>query len=194
MNHDSHSHPHPHDPETPVDAGSQALAEALRSSFKVVQFVMFVLVILFLLSGIFKVDPQQRAIILRFGKPVGEGQKALLGPGLHFGFPAPIDEVRKVTISGVQQVESTIGWWAETPEMRLVGNEGPVQGNSLNPAVDGYVLTADTNIVHVRATLLYHIDDPIRYVFGFANASNVIQHALDNALVYTAARFRVDDL
>ena len=42
---------------------------------------MVLLVLLFLASGFFTVGPQERAIILRFGKPVGEGEKALLGPG-----------------------------------------------------------------------------------------------------------------
>ena len=67
-------------------------------------------------------------------------------------------------------------------------------GASLNPAIDGYVLTADRNIVHTRATLSYHIDDPIRYVFDFAAASNTVQNALNNALLFTAAKFNVDDI
>src|SRR6266496_3554567 len=78
--------------ETPVDAGSQALSEALRSSFAVVKFLMVVLLFVFLLSGFFTVGPQERAIILRLGKPVGQGEKALLGPGLHLSFPYPIDD------------------------------------------------------------------------------------------------------
>ena len=36
----------------------------------------------FLGSGFFQVGPQEKAIILRFGKPVGEGQKALLTAGI----------------------------------------------------------------------------------------------------------------
>ena len=67
--------------DTPLDAGSQALSEALRSSFAIIRFVMIVLVVVFFASGFFTVGPAQRAIILRFGKPVGEGEKALLGPG-----------------------------------------------------------------------------------------------------------------
>ena len=59
-------------PETPVDAGSQALAEALRSSFAIVKVVMVLLVLLFLASGFFTVGPQERGILLRFGRPVGE--------------------------------------------------------------------------------------------------------------------------
>ncbi len=68
-------------PDTPIDAGSQALSEALRSSFGIVKFVMLILVCLFLGSGFFTVGPQERAIIIRMGKPVGTGEKALLGPG-----------------------------------------------------------------------------------------------------------------
>jgi modulator of FtsH protease HflK len=192
-------HPHPHNeptppaPENPMDAGSQALAEALRSSFAIVKFLMVALVLIFLASGFFQVGPQEKAIILRFGKPVGEGTQALLGPGLHFGFPPPIDEVEKIPITEIQQIRSTVGWYATTDVQEAAGTEPP-PGATLNPAVDGYALTADHNIVHTRATLSYRIEDPIRFVFGFVNASNVIQNALNNSLISTAAQFKVDDI
>jgi membrane protease subunit HflK len=185
--------PPPPAPVTPEDAGSQALAEALRSSFSIIKFVMVFLVLLFLGSGFFTVGPQQRAIILRLGRPVGEGEKALLGPGLHWAFPYPIDEVKKIAITEIQRISSTVGWYATTTVQELAGTEPP-PGASLKPGVDGYVLTADGNIVHTRAALYYRISDPIGFVFDFANTTNMIQHALDNALVCSAARFRVDDI
>ncbi len=185
--------PPPARPTNGLDAGSQALAEALRSSFAIIKFVMIALVAVFLISGFFTVGPQEKAILLRFGRPVGEGEKALLGAGAHWAFPYPIDEVVRVPITELQQVRSSVGWFAQTPEQETLGQEPPA-GPSLNPAIDSYVLTADGNIVHARATLTYRIQDPIRYVFNFANASNLIQSALDNALLATAARFSVDDL
>jgi membrane protease subunit HflK len=197
MNDRPHSHDEPPEPtpppETPMDAGSQALAEALRSSFAIIKVVMVLLVLLFLASGFFTVGPQQRAILLRFGRPVGEGEKALLGPGLHWSLPYPIDESILVSISGLQQIKSTVGWYAMTAEQELSGVEPPV-GGPLNPVVDGYAITADSNIIHSRATLTYRIKDPIRYVFSFVNASNAVQNTLDNALLYAASRFRVDDI
>jgi membrane protease subunit HflK len=180
-------------PETNVDAGSQALAEALRSSFTIVKVVMVLLVLVFLASGLFTVGPEQRAIILRFGKAQGEGEKALLLPGLHWSFPYPIDEHIKVSIGGLQQVSSMVGWYAVTPEQMLAGIEPPA-GPMLNPIADGYVMTADANIMHSRATLTYRINDPIRYVFSFVNASNTVQSLLDNALLHAAACFKVDDI
>src|SRR5271154_1011761 len=170
---DEHKH-HDHAPENaaPVaadDAGSQALAEALSSSFAIVKIVMMLMVVAFFCSGFFTVQPQEKAVILRFGKPVGEGQNALLTAGLHWSLPYPIDEVVRIPITEIQKVTSDNGWYLTTPEAELSGEEMPA-GPSLNPAVDGYVITADRNIVHSRATLSYHIEDPIKYVFNFAAA------------------------
>jgi membrane protease subunit HflK len=180
-------------PDRPIDSGSQALSEALKSSFFVVKIVMGLLVIVFIGSGFFTVGPNERAIILRLGKPVGTGEQALLGPGPHLALPYPIGEYKKVSITGIQRVTSRAGWYAVTPEQELAGFEPPAGGN-LNPAVDGYALTADGNIVHTRATLTYTIKDPIRYVFNFVDASNAVMNALDDAVLYTAAHFKVDDI
>lgn len=191
---DHHDHSHhdhatpakspPPDPAMSEDTGSQALSEALRSSFGIVKVLMVVLVVVFLGSGFFKVEPQERAVILRFGKTVGEGNKALLGPGLHCSFPYPIDQVVRIKFSEIQKVTSTVGWYFRDDSA----------GSPLNPAVDGYTITSDGNIVHTRATLYYRIVDPIRFEFDFLNASNTVQNALDNALIYASTHFTVDDI
>lgn len=204
--HDHSGHPHAHGasraptlepprppaPVGPEDAGSQALSEALRSSFFIVKILMVVMVFCFLGAGLFTVGPQEKAVILRFGRPVGEANQALLGAGLHWAYPYPIDEVVRIPITEIQTVKSSVGWFYLTPEMALADVEPPA-GPSLNPAVDGYTITGDQNIIHVRATLYYRISDPIRHVFSFVNASNAVQDALDNALVYVSARYKVDD-
>jgi modulator of FtsH protease HflK len=187
----------------PVDSSSQALAEALRGSFAIVKFAMVVLLGVFLFSGFFTVGPQERAVILRFGRPVGVGDRALLGPGGHWAWPYPIDEVVKVPITEYQKITTTIGWYAITPEQEASGEEPP-QTATLYPGVDGYVITADGNIVHSRATVRYRITDPIQCIFGFVDStnggfsltavSNAVLNAANNALVYSAARFTVDDL
>ena len=93
--HDHYDHDHPHSPEM-QDAGSQALAEALRSSFVIVKIAMAALIVMVVCAGFFTVGPQEKAIILRFGKPQGEGQKMLLSAGWHWSLPYPIDEVIRI--------------------------------------------------------------------------------------------------
>jgi membrane protease subunit HflK len=197
-------HDHSLPPPETQDAGSQALAEALRSSFIIVKIAMVALVLIIFGAGFFTVGPQEKAVILRFGKPQGEGQKMLLSSGkLYWSFPYPIDEVVRIPITEIQKVTSTVGWYATTPEMELAGTEPPA-GPSLNPAIDGYVVTADRNIIHTRVTVSYHIDDPRTAIFNFtsgtnhnfnlAGISNAVLNAANNAIIFTAARFNVDDI
>jgi membrane protease subunit HflK len=204
---DAHEHNKPDPSPESQDASSQALAEAFQSSFRVVQVVMILMVVAFFASGFFTVGPGETAVKLRIGKIVGEGDTALLGSGLHWSFPYPVDEVVKIPISAIQKVTSNNGWYFTTHEQEVLEASGVdigMGGPSLNPASDGYVLTADTNIIHLRATLSYHVKDPQVAIFGFAGetnfayglagVSNAVLNALDNSLLYTAARFNVDDI
>jgi membrane protease subunit HflK len=180
-------------PPAPLDedAGSQALADALRSSFFIVKIIMVVLVVAFLGSGFFTVGPQQKAIILRLGRPVGVGEKALLNPGFHWAFPKPIDEIRRIPFTSLQTAESSVGWYL-TPEERAHDAAPPPPQNSLNPASTTYALTADTNIVHVMGILHYRITDPVAFNFDFVDARIFITNALNNALLFATTEYPVD--
>jgi modulator of FtsH protease HflK len=181
-------------PETPDDAGSRALADALSSSFAIIRVIMVVLVLLFLFSGFFTVGTQEKAVILRFGKPAGAGENALLGPGPHWAFPAPIDEVVRIPVGQIQRVDSTVGWYATSAAREATGDLPPPAAG-LDPNTEGYLLTGDENIVHVRGSLLYRINEPgLNYAFNFAASSNLVQNTFNNALLYAAAGFKVDDL
>lgn len=184
--HDEHGHTQDAPLSPPLDdAGSQALSEALRSSFGIVKIIMVVLVIVFIGSGIFTVPPNQKTVVLRFGKPSGREQ--LLGPGLHWSWPYPIDEKVFIPISEIQTVASSVGWYFINAD----GTESQ-SGVSLNPAADGYTMTADGNIIHARVTLDYRITDPINYILNFQNAKAIVTNALDNALISASTQFNVD--
>jgi membrane protease subunit HflK len=195
-------------PET-RDAGSQALAEALRSSFTIVKIAMGALIAIILAAGFFTVNPGEKAVIFRFGKPRGEAQNMLLSSGrFYWSFPYPIDEVVRIPISEIQKVTSSAGWYPMTHQEEVAYEtydiEPAAAGTSLNPANESYVISADRNIIHTRATVSYHIDDPLKAIFNFASGtnhqfnlagiSNAVQNATDYALVTTAARFNVDDI
>ena len=94
----------------------------------------------------------------------------------------------KIPISEIQNVTSTAGWYFMNPD----GTESYVSP-SLNPAIDGYTMTGDGNIIHARVILDYRIVDPIRYVLNFENAKEIVTNALDNALLDASAQFTVDN-
>lgn len=180
-------------PEAPMeDAGTQALSDALASSFRFIRALMIILVVVFLVSGIFTVNPNEMAVLLRLGKPVGSGSDAILRPGLHWSFPSPIDEIVRIPVGESRTVEATNCWYQVTPEMEISG-QLPPSLSTLQPGVDGYALTSDGNIIHARATAKYRIADPLRYAFGFRGATNVLENALNNAVLYAAARHTAEE-
>ncbi|MGE3309961.1 MAG: protease modulator HflK [Limisphaerales bacterium] len=169
-----------------------ALAEALQSSFVIVRVLLAGLVIYFLASGVFTVTSQERAIVLRFGKPVRTAGQVEVEPGLHWAFPYPIDEVIKMPVAQLQNVQSSVGWYAVTPEQELAGIV-PDAGNSLSPATEGYAITADGNIIHARALVRYRITEPLKFFLNHRDGASAMTNVLDNALTFAAARYRVDD-
>jgi regulator of protease activity HflC (stomatin/prohibitin superfamily) len=180
-------------PEPLEDAGTQALSDALGSSFRIIKTLMILLVVAFLSSGVFTVDQNEVALVLRFGRPVGMGAEQLLKPGLHWAFPYPIDEVVRIPIGQSHTVTSTACWYGKDfePAPGAPLSEGLPY---LRPGVDGHTLTSDGNIIHARATLKYRIrpTSAVQYVFGFANVTNVIEHVLDNALIYASTQFQAE--
>ena len=115
----------------------------------------------------------------------------MLGPGLHWAFPEPIERIEKISISEIQKVSSTVGN-SLTPTDEAMGRKLQPAGQ-LNPAADGYVVMADQNLMHARITLGYRITDPLAYTFNFVDASNAVLTALNNSLVYAAAQTTSDE-
>ena len=180
-------------PVRPVeDSTTMALADALSSSFKIIQGLMIGLVVIFLGSGFFTVEPNEVAVKLRFGKPVGTGEDRILQQGLHWSPPSPIGEIVKIPIGETRSVIATNCWYAVTPEMEISG-QLPYATSSLRPGVDGYAITSDENIIHARADAKYLISDPVAFKFDFLDVEDLLRNALNNALLFAAAQTTADD-
>jgi membrane protease subunit HflK len=170
------------------DASSQALSEALGSSLVLIRLLGALLLAAFVFSCVFTVKPNEVAVVLRFGKPVGEGRDILRTNGLHFALPYPIDEIVRIGVGDSKIVRATKAWYAVDPAAEAAGMTAAPVSTTLNPASEGYVLTGDGNILHVRATLRYRISDPVAYTFNFA------ENCLNNAIYWSAARTKADSI
>lgn len=162
-----------------LDAAAKSLSEALRISFVILKVIMLVLIIIFLASGFRTVGSDEQAIVLRFGKIRGVGEERLLGPGLHWVFPYPVDEIVKIPVQKKVNLPIDTFWYSQS-SAEILG-EGPKRRDrvpeKLNPVRDGYCITrsekqdvaltgstgSDYNIVHCKWQLTYKIDDPERF-------------------------------
>lgn len=148
-----HEHKHGHEHVTPsdvetvesreLDAAGKSLSDALRISFAILKVIMIVLVVAFLVSGFKTVEPGERALVLRFGAIRGVGEERVLGPGWHWVFPYPVDELVKIPVEAQIRLPVTSFWYRQTRN-DIIG-EGPKPRNlvpeKLNPLTEGYCLT-----------------------------------------------------
>jgi len=193
------------DEPTPVrsratDPGLASLQEAFGTAFGLLKVVMVVILAAYLLSGIFRVGDDERAILLRFGKFVPyadeDGRRLVVRRGgLHWAFPYPIDERVLARTDLERSVAIRTYWYHEA---------GPGEPpDHLDPAVDGHAITGDLNLVHYKWTVRYVVRDFAAFFASFrgagakggsADADRLIENLVSNAIVRVTARTRVDDL
>jgi membrane protease subunit HflK len=152
-----HTHPHDHEhenamsPDSPqsqpggekLDAAGQSLSDALRISFAILKVIMIVLVVGFLASGFRTVGPDERALVLQFGRIRGVGDKAIIGPGAHWVFPYPIQELVRIPVEKNINLAINTFWYKETREDILGAGPKPRRfvPETLDPLTEGYCVT-----------------------------------------------------
>lgn len=114
-------------------------------------------------AGIYKVQPDEQGIVLRFGRWVDTKE-----PGLHYHFPYPIETVLLPKVTQVNQLQLGDGNIRPTTE-----NAG---------ARDKQMLTGDENIVEADCTVFWRIKDPRQYLFKISNPAHSVKIAAESAL------------
>lgn len=159
-----------------LDPAQESLASALKLTFHIVQFVMVLLGVAFLLSGVQTVGESERGMKLVFGAVSAKEVQ----PGFRWNWPYPIGEIIKVSTS---QESLDLGD-AFMPSLSLNQRSRPWSKVTepkprLTPGKDGSVITSDGALAHLQCTIAYHHDDPV------ANAANI--YASDEPSIVRAA-------
>ena len=143
--------------------------------------VLIVLVILGILcSGIRIIETGNQAVILRFGKLVGDTREEQLhGPGLLLAFPYIIDEVIVIPTETVYEQSITTHY------------SGNLNGST---SETGYVMTGDNNIAVVSASVKYTVSDPVAYALTVKNLPGILDACVSAAMVTEASHMEVDSL
>lgn len=130
-------------------------------------------------SGIRIVESGNVALILRFGKLVGDTpEEQIHEPGLLLAFPYIIDEVVIVPTGSVMEHVVTTYYTAEDMRTR-----------------DGaYVITGDQNVAVLSASVKYTVSDPVEYALNVSDVKSVINACVSNAMLAEAVCSDVDDI
>ena len=154
----------------------------LDSAVRYLKWIVIAAAAIILLTGVYKVDSNEVAVVLRFGALTGTaGENQIKGPGLHFCLPNFIDEVVRVPVESVQELTVST----------LYGTGDTLGGQVQNT---GYVLTGDSNIVRMRIAVKYKISDPVRYALGVADIKGTITGIVSSEMTALIAGTGVDDV
>ncbi len=155
-------------------------SDILQTVTKYFGILVAVVVVIILCSGIRIVESGNKAIVLRFGKIVGDTYETQVhGPGLLLAFPYIIDEVIIVPTDTV--IEQSVTTY----------NSGEDDGVTKQGS---YVITGDQNIAVITASVKYVVSDPVKYALNVGDIKAVINAAVSNSLLSEASRIGVDNL
>jgi len=169
----------------------------MRVSFGILKVIMALMLLAYLATGVFTVEPQEKVVRLQFGKIIGEGDGQVYQQGWYVGWPYPIEE--KVTVPITQRsVLIRDAFWYEAGD---TNTGGQARGGPLNPERDGSLLTGDANIVHGRFKVDYVVNDVVAFVENvgmpgpgdMSAADELVRFVAEQGIVFATAQAQADD-
>jgi modulator of FtsH protease HflK len=105
------------------------------------------------LTSFHRVDPQERAVVTRFG-----AYSRTLSSGIGITLPAPIERVKKINVTDIRVVNI------------------PSSGG------ENFILTGDQNIVDLDYAVRWSIKDPELYLFQLVDPDSTIEEVAESAM------------
>jgi membrane protease subunit HflK len=147
-----------------------------------------VILIAWMLSGLFIVNPAEQAVILRFGQYADT-----MNPGLHW-MARFIDTKYMVDVQKINSFALQGNFLTKSSEQGDLPNQViPVKTKSAN-SIDPDSSDKSKNLVDVEMTVQYRISDPRDYLFNVVNPDNTIQEVAAGALSDVVGRMKLDDV
>lgn len=181
-----------------MDPANQSLADALRLSYRVLQFVIAALILVFLFSGFQSVEDQQTGVMLRWGRILDVDGDDSLAPGLHFSaWPYPAGQFILFEESGT--VDLGNAFFPELPVSKNALDDAASKAGTndpLRPGRNGALLTRDGDLVHLKLNARYDIVDAADYVRALPvqQTQRLITRALERAAVRVVATLGLDEV
>lgn len=119
-----------------------------------------------LLTSFYRVDAQERGVVLRFGRFV-----ETTGPGLQMKMPFPIDSV---TLIAVEQINSV--------------DIGATEG-----AAENLMLTGDQNIINLAYAVRWKIKNPELFLFELAEPEQTVREVGESAMRSEVSKATLND-
>ena len=142
-------------------------------NFKITPVLIGILVI-WLLTGIYVVGPDEVGVVRTFGKFTRVTQS-----GLNWKFPSPIETANTPKVTEVKRIE--------------FGFRSLKNGQYRTVEKESLMLTGDENIVDAEMIVQYKIKDPVKYLFNIVEPELTVREASEASLRTVVGRNKIDE-
>ncbi len=132
--------------------------------------LLVLILVVWLASGFYIVDANQRGVVLRFGQYAETTE-----PGLRWRLPYPVESSEIVDLTGVRTVE--------------VGYRGSERNKVLREAL---MLTDDENIINIQFAVQYVLKSPENYLFNNRFPDESVIQAAETAMREIVGKSKMD--
>jgi len=150
------------------------------NSGKPIIFGLVFLVIVWALSGLYRVLPDEQGVVLRFGKFTSTTQ-----PGLNYHLPFPIETALTPKVTKVNRMD--IGFRSERDSGFTSTAVDDVPEESL-------MLTGDENIVNIDFSVFWVIKDAGNFLFKIQDPATTVKAAAETAMREVIAKSKLQSI
>ena len=152
-----------------------------KGGTKTLLFGLIIIVVIWALSGLYRVLPDEQGVVLRFGKFVNTTQ-----PGLNYHFPYPIESVLTPKVTKVNRID--IGFRSERDSGFGTG------GGVADVPEESLMLTGDENIVNIDFSVFWVIKDAGKFLFKIQDPEGTVKAAAETAMREVIARSNIQPI
>ena len=141
---------------------------------KLLKIIILIFIVVWCLSGLYKVNSNENAVITYFGK-----YHNTTTPGLHYAIPYPIGKVIKVSTTRINKEEfgfSTTSY------------------NKRHSDEESLMLTGDENIADIDFEVQWQISDVKNYLFNIKNQQQTMRNTTESVMREIIATKEINDI
>jgi len=138
---------------------------------KNLSFLILIILLIWLATGFYRVEPDEQGIELMFGK----WNQTTTNPGLHYFFPRPIGTVITPKVEVIRKIN--VGYRTAS-ELGFSSNTNAER----NVLEESLMLSGDQNIADVHFTVLYKIKDAGLFLFKLRNPELTVKDMSESVM------------
>jgi membrane protease subunit HflK len=141
--------------------------------------VIIAVIVIWLATGFYRVQPGEQGVVLRFGKFVG-----ITDPGLNYRLPSPIEDNEIVNVN-LERL-TTIGVRAANGEAR--------DGAPIYNFTESRMLTGDENLIDLGVAVVWNVVDAPNFIFKVRDPETTVKFIGESVMREVIGQRRITEL